>query len=351
MFNRFLGLLVLCTGLQVTAFDNGQSISFDELFVLDRAKALQELIPGSDTYYHYYCLHYQSTGERDKFDEMMTAWFKKHKHSHRYKVMLNRQALIDYNANPRKSLDHIIKELNLKFNHQKIAEQRKVQYPNELDQVKIDWDVLKNRSVHRITDAGLEAFSKKDLDADTRRYLLKRIKSPSFPNLVKLIIDDLNAPKAGTFGYHQIHNNLTKEQMDELAKLKPELKNYSTFVHNYLKRLRPASHINWEQNPENKGKYLDSLWSFVKDLKPSFNSLKANILLHKLNHGRSLDKYDEDLFIEYLKLPRNVHYINPKYRNKKEFRNSFASLNSDFSHLIGCKPLGRIEGDLVMDYF
>ena len=353
MYNRLISIMLLVFCVNISAFDAGQSnINFDELFILDREKALKELVPGTEEYYHYHCLHYQSTKNREKFDELMGAWVKKFSNTNLYKQMLNRQALLDYEADPRKSLDHIIKELNLNYNFHKLAEERQIQYPNELDQNQISWDNLsKNSNIHSITDAGLELFSKRDLSWQDRRGLLKRVKHAGFPNLPKLVVDDLNAVHAGQFGYLPVHKLMTREQLDECLRLKPDLKNFSQFVNEYVLRLRPADHINWEQDNEHKSAYLNTLWTYVKDLNESFNSLKAHVLLQKLNHERSLGKFDEALFLEYLKLPRHVSYINHKYNNRKGFRNCKADLNANYNPVTGFKRVSVFENDLVQDFF
>ena len=44
------------------------TIGFVETFALaeDRAKALEQLIPGTEDYYFYHALHYQNTGQAEK---------------------------------------------------------------------------------------------------------------------------------------------------------------------------------------------------------------------------------------------------------------------------------------------
>ena len=351
MFNKLLGLFILLTSLQINSFAQANQVNFDELYILDRDKALKELIPGTDLYFHYHCLNAQSKNDRQVFDSLMTQWYKKLRSSTRYKQMLNRQALLDYKKSPEKTLAHIIKELKLQFNHQKIAEQKQVQYPNSLNQDLINWSKINQTNISYISNNGLEEFSKKPMNYTTRRHLLKRVKNASFANLPKLIIDDLNSKNSGQFGYLAIHKQLTKGQLDECLKLKPELIKYSNFVHQYIKRLRPANHVNWSQNPKSQATYLQTLWNYVEKLNPSFNSLKAHVLLQKLNLERSQGIFDEDLFLEYVKLPRNVPYINNLYNRRKEFLNVRANLKENFSTITGFAPVYALEKELSMDFF
>ena len=57
-----VGLMIACA---VAA--DAQEIGFIEKFALteDRTEALKLLIPGSQEYYYYHCLHYQNT-EQDR---------------------------------------------------------------------------------------------------------------------------------------------------------------------------------------------------------------------------------------------------------------------------------------------
>ena len=76
-------------------------IGFIERFALatDREKALGELVPGSEDYYFFHCLHYQSARNEAKFKEFMEQWRKRFPDENaRRRIIENRQALLDYDA-------------------------------------------------------------------------------------------------------------------------------------------------------------------------------------------------------------------------------------------------------------
>src|SRR5512145_1465241 len=57
-----------------------REIGFVETFALaeDRGKTLAELIPGSDEYYYYSCLHAEQRGApRQEIDELLKAWIER----------------------------------------------------------------------------------------------------------------------------------------------------------------------------------------------------------------------------------------------------------------------------------
>ncbi|MCH2205497.1 MAG: hypothetical protein MK132_06475 [Lentisphaerales bacterium] len=175
--------------------------------------------------------------------------------------------------------------------------------------------------------------------------MLQRVKVADFPDLVKHIIADLNATNKKTFGYINIHKQLTVEQMGECLKLKPSLKSNRTFVNEYIKRLTPAAHTNWQQQAFLKEAYLNSLWNFVSSLGSSFNSLKAHSLLHKLKHDQSLKKYNETHFLEYLKLPRySIFAKQERLTNNQHLVN----LNKNFGSVTYLPNLVQIENELVI---
>ncbi len=78
-----------------------KEIAYIETFVLaeDRAAALGQLIPGTEDYYYFYCLHHQAAGDLDAVEKMLTPWIKRHGKSTRYQEIRNRQALLVMSEN------------------------------------------------------------------------------------------------------------------------------------------------------------------------------------------------------------------------------------------------------------
>src|ERR1035437_1758665 len=73
-------------------------IGFVEDFALakDRAEALKQLVPGTEDYYYYTCLHYQLTGQLEKVEPMLKVWIERYKRTDRVVEIENRQALLNY---------------------------------------------------------------------------------------------------------------------------------------------------------------------------------------------------------------------------------------------------------------
>jgi len=357
MSRRMLGVAMVALLAAAMAAGAGE-IGFPEDFALakDRAEALKQLIPGTEDYYFYHCLHYQNQGRLDDVDRMLKLWIKRHNRTPRVVEIENRQALLRYDTDPRKSLEYIRRQLNVHFNHQRQVMGQKPKLPTRLDPNAISRDTLTKIALARhggtvngFEDRALEYAATLALDPNRRRHLLARLKRPDLPNLVQLVIDDLNYQHSRGFGSHPIHRLLLLPQLDECARRKPDLLTNTNFVHTYLTKLRPAPDEDWQHDPKAREAYLDRLWAFVSRLAPVHNSLKAHILYQRLVHDREQGVYDKPRFMAYIQIPRNVGYLEPKWANQLENRRYRANLQADYRSVTLLPRVGNDE-PLVRSY-
>ena len=265
-------------------------IGYLEDFALakDRAVPLQQLIPGTEDYYYYHCLHFQNTEQFDKVNELLIAWINRYKDTPGIREIQNRQALLTYTKSPDKSLEFIRQRLGLQFNHQRERLDEKPNLPTSLDQKLIARQMLLARAfaqhpnLQACEDEALDWLVATELTPDRRRHLLERLQRPDYPQLPKLVVDDLNYQNSGGFGPFGIHGQLLLAQLDGCLKLKPDLLNQQNFVNIYLAKLRPNADVDWRHDPAEHRAYLERLWSFVQKLAPAHNSLKAHVLYHHL---------------------------------------------------------------------
>ncbi|HZZ70708.1 MAG TPA: hypothetical protein VFE24_00535 [Pirellulales bacterium] len=322
----------------------------------DRSVPLKQLIPGTEDYYYYHCLDEQTNEHFDKADVLLKEYVARYNWTPRAIEIENRQALLTYDKNPQRALSLIRQRLNLQFNQQREVLNQKSNLPTTLDPKLLDRAHVKAlafshfpNTIQGFEEPALDWLVAENLSVEQRRQLLQRLQRPDYPNLVQLIVDDLNAPNSGGFGQFEIHRRLLLAQLNELLKLKPNLLNNPNFVMAYVAKLRPSDDVNWQQEPGAKRAYFNRLWGFVKTLPPAQNSLKAQVLYQILLFDRSQGKYDLDLFLEYLKLPKQVVYVSPKYMEPLERRQFAASLQQDFSPFTGLPPVGDDE-PLVRSY-
>ena len=352
----FLVLLFMST-IALPADSSAQEISFWEEFALseDRNKTLEKLVPGSEEYYFFHCLHAQNEQKLDEVDSLLKRWIKRHGKTAQVRVIQNRQALLIYGEDPKRTLDHLKKELGLDFGHQRRIPQAQKDLPTKLvasliDPVKLAAAQLKadTNGVGNFNDQGLYYLANKPLNTRQRRDLLKRIKDPTFPNLIDLIAKDLKGKEAKRFGGIEIHNLLTKAQLEELAGQVPELKSQKRFINESLLRMQPSEDVDIRSDAKAYRKHLDDMWAFVSELNPNFNSLKASVLYRLLELDQREGAMNKKRFVSYLELPRNVPYINRDMRERSNSRN-IASLGENYSAVTGCLPVNNEEA-LVLDY-
>lgn len=361
---RFISTLTrvaACCLLGSLAFSTAAGeIGFLEEFSLavDRDAALKQLIPGTEDYYYYHCLNYQNSGQLDKVQPLLKLWIQRYTRTARVVEIEHRQALLQYDKEPKATLAYLIGRLGVQFNHQRQAEVNAAQAllpttldPKEIDPARLLARALTNRplTTEAIESAGLELLAGKIPNEEVRRSLLSRLTRPDFPGLVKLIDEDLSVRTSGGFGSLGIHSQLTQAQLDELVKLRPDLINDANYVNAYMSKLRPSEDVDMMQDLAARKAYLERLWKFVEPLAPAFNSLKANVLYTLLEFNRSQGEWDKDLFMKYVTLPRTCGYIVHKYLELRENRDVIADLNADYSKFIIVRPIGTDE-PLVRSY-
>src|ERR1700760_4744046 len=132
-----LSLIAFCASFSAVCAEN--EIGFVEKFALaaDREQVLGELIPGSEEYYFYHALQDQNTGQKDKLKAIMEQWAARFPNSAQRQIIVNREALLNYEADPKATIALLKERLNLQFNHQQQARDQKPNLPETLDPASI----------------------------------------------------------------------------------------------------------------------------------------------------------------------------------------------------------------------
>ncbi|SVC36576.1 uncharacterized protein METZ01_LOCUS289430, partial [marine metagenome] len=283
----------------------GADIGFIEKFALseDRKEALKLLIPGTRDYYYYHSLDAQLRGDGAAVKKHLALWIKRHGRTARVREIQDRQALLDYGANPEATLAHLRRELGLSFSHSRVIEGQKPKHPMALDPKLISFEAYLERAYRSgdlsgVEDRGLEKLDHDKLNATRLRHLLSRLQRPDVADLPQLIVKDLRNKYSRGFGSHNIHRQLTQMQMDELLQLDPGLINNSNFINTYLIKLAPSADTDTRFNLVERGKHLNRIHQFAGRLAAAHNSLKANAIYNLLRFQQSQGQYDRELFME-----------------------------------------------------
>ena len=161
----------------------GQEIGFIEDFALadDRTEALKQLVPGTEAYYYFHCLHYQNTQQYDQVEAMLKSWIDRLGETQLVTQIRNRQALLTYANDPQSTMDYLQRKLGLRFDHQRRLPSAERGLPSRLDPDRISYQTLYRRAVarHRNTDGfestALHRLAQEEISPEQRRHLLQRL--------------------------------------------------------------------------------------------------------------------------------------------------------------------------------
>ncbi|HIE71797.1 MAG TPA: hypothetical protein EYP98_17360, partial [Planctomycetes bacterium] len=159
-----------------------------------------------------------------------------------------------------------------------------------------------------------------------------------------MIVRNLGHRHSSGFGTLPIHNLLRREQLDECLSLRRELLQDSRFVQAYLTRLQPNADTAWIEDKATRDEHLTRLWTFARGLSPSFNSLKAHILFHWLQHDLAAGGPNKERFLTYIRLPRRSTYAAKSHIERHLKRAEHVNLRSTYPTLM--RAIGN-DGALV----
>lgn len=338
-----------------SACGQGQSIDFIEKYAMadDRASALAELVPGTEEFYFYHCLYYQSQQQFEQAEAMLKDWNSRLGRTARMQEIRHRQALLQYDTDPEQTLEYLIGEFKLRFDHQRQRPSAEPGLPSALNpdliaRQRLLQRALRHDDTRRVETRGLRSLAGVDLSDSQLRNLLMRLQRPDIPNLPELVARDLGNRDSQGFGSMPIQKQMLKSQLDELLEIRPGLLNAPGFVNIYLSKLLPNDDVDWQINRTAHVAYLDRLWEFADRLNDSHNSLKANILFRRLELDRRMGVYDRTRFERYLQLPRQMHYVREALIRGRPGR-TVANLAADYSGSTRLPPVFSDE-QLVKDY-
>lgn len=324
-----------------------EEIGYIEDFALatDRTVPLAQLIPGTEEFYYYHCLHYQNTRQLDRVEPLLQAWIHRHQVTPRVREIQNRQALLTFSSQPDQTLEYLQRVLNIRFSHQRETLGPRPDLPSQLDPGLLERDRLAEEALRShenldgFEDAALGWLLRTELPPERVRHLLQRLTRPDYPELVPLVVADLNRVDSGGFGSLPLHRLLLLDQLDVCLQLKPDLINQAEFIQTYLSKIQPNDDIDFRRDVAAERAHVERLWSFAERLAPVHNSLKAHLFYHRLRFDLRQGQYDLTRFMTYIAIPRVAYYVNPRYVESEAMRRVAADLQVDYAGVTRLPPV------------
>ena len=332
---RLLCCTVACIALTLTHCANvvAEPISWMEGFALalDREAKLSELIPGSDDYYFYCCLHYQTTGQLERSETTIRDWLAEHKGKETPSItaMIDRQRLLTYRDSPQRTIDHLVRRLGIRLDHAPPATKNERRFPSELDQALLSSERIVNDALRRnetLKPLAIQYLAERFRKDETAGLpinltdLLQRVGGPYVDSLDELVIKELQnrRPNEQRFGDRPAHSLLTVEQLQRVARQVPQVADDEAFVAAMLGRMRPSADSDPSSDDQQRLEYLQRVEAYVQTLPPSYNGLKAAAAYRLLQANLKRGAYDRGLFLRYLELPRVSPIVPVEWARREE---------------------------------
>lgn len=363
MRKTLITLLLACTPL------HADDDSFRERFAdpATRTAALAELVPGTRDAYFHTALDHQLAGRVEEFNKTMAEWLaaaqrRENPVSHDGMVILeNRKLLMDYQNNPVQSLAGLIRKLDLKFDDTKPdAAAAAESLPTKVDPALVSDAAFEKAAAEKSPKTPYRHYTKErrlreldqveSFDEAKVRWFVSNIDRADLPGIVPLVDRALQIDRTLSFTDNALLKNLTKEQLDSLLALHPDLRAKDSFPLAYLKKLRPGTETDFELDTRAHAEHLRKCLEFTVTLPPSQNSLKAHVLYHHLRLQAELGAYPKADFLSYLALPRR----NGDLLKLQENENQDTVNNArDFMAATSCRAVGddtKLVEDLLRHF-
>ncbi len=343
-------VLLAAVALATALTAQGTPIGFEETFALspDRAKAVATLITGSNDWYYYHCRERLDARDFATVRKLLPTWINSFGNNGRVLEIQNREALLSFADGAERTFAFLAHRFGYRYDHQRVVPGAKSDLPTRLDPALVAAAELTRRafanshdSVQGFSDAALPALAAQTLTPNQLRNLLDRLRRPDLDNLPALVVRDLDHRASGGFGSLEVHRQLRLEQLEECVRLRPALLREQRFVEACLVRMQPSADTTWANDPVALAAHLQQLHAFAQRLPSSFNSLKAHVLFHWLQHDLTQGAPDKERFLAYLRLPRRSGF--PAEGHVQRFPRSEDHVNLGVQYATGLPPIGNDE--------
>jgi len=318
------------------------------LFAEDKQTFLSKLVPHSESHIFFTLLHSLQTNTKVAPEvEAQIKEYIKSTPSRDARCLHIKSLLKKFDdpsakdAEKNEVITHLLNQyLHFNFNYSKPSDittsalsTDKKQLPSKLDAKTVLLESkLENvyKSLHEFNQIQPEAYSRLDTkkiqDGDLQvfeRFVFSALPT-DFEDFPKLILELMKKKKTETYYVRDLLRNLSLEQLHGLAQLNPNFTKDSDFVQELCKKEFNISNLydlgTGLSKPEKRDLVL-KLYIWAKKQQTPFTSLTSNALYEILQLDLEMNKFDKDLFVEYLRNPvRNYPYISEKHKKSLNAR-------------------------------
>lgn len=263
----------------------------------DREAVVASLVPGTDEHFYYRCLLWQHQGKLPEVDALLPRWEALHPDSGLRPRIHLRQAALWFDRDPIAGAQRLAEAGGMDFTVVEAPAAPAVpaaevvrarELPSVLAAGEMSWEALIKRaeyngSIDGWSEAGLTRRVVDLKDPVKRRAALKRLTTPTFPQVVELVLADLAEP-GGDFGSLPLHGRLTIAQLQACRAARPELVADDDYVLTVIRALRRRQDESaWARDPAARLAWVQELARFAADLPPSAETLRTHLALHQLD--------------------------------------------------------------------
>lgn len=357
-------LISLLLALPLAAAD----LDFKEAFAdpATREVALARLVPKTRDWFFHHALHHQLAGRANEFRQTLAAWKAAAAVKNSgisldgYQTLETRELLLRYEADPQKSIDALVRLLDLKFDDSRPDAQADQKLPDRLDPALVSADAFEKAAASRSDNKAYRGYSQARLLAELDRpdtfdeakvrHFIQTLERADHPGIVPLILKALD-PAITEPPLHpgsiKLLPLLSRPQLDELLAARPDLALYESFATRYLETLRPGSETDFALDLSAHAAHLAACRELVVTRKFGDPSLAGHVLFHHLRLQRELGQFPIEDFLAYLALPRERHPL----LLIKELPKGQVIFNTtrSFGSATGCDPVEDDE-PLIQSY-
>jgi hypothetical protein len=304
--------LVSLAALTAALTAQGTPIGFEERWALadDRAALVTTLAQGSSDWHYWHCRERLDARDFATVRRLLAEWQTRHGESAQWREIRDRELLLSYGESPQRTFQELRARFGYLYDLRADDQAQRAPLPTRLDPNLLSSTVLAQRArdsrpgtVDGFTDLALPGLAAGELDDGQLASLLGRLRRADVDNLPQLVVRHLRTRGAPPFGSLAVHALMSLPQLEECARLLPDLLRQPKFVDAWLACLTPSADRSLD-DPATRAAHLAELWAFAQRLPAQFNSLKAHVLHWQLRDGLAQGALDKERFIAYLRLPR-----------------------------------------------